>query len=169
MFLAEKMLKLNKHIHFDDQSSTSSSSSEAETDTIRNDTSNNNQPKIFKLKLIKHDLENSFGFQVSGDLNEGQHYVDSIVAGSPAHQAGLSNYDKIITINKVNVEHFNVEKLIKQLEKETKKNSTQLNLSVARKMNSKIRNNDNAAQSLKFHNSDLFKTYTNLKRRIISK
>ena len=193
------MQNLNKHIHFDDdQDSQSSSSSVIEIDPGHEKIQPNKSRTLLELKLIKQATDRSYGFQVSGQLEKGQHYVDSIVHGSPAHQAGLYDHDKIISINKLNVEHLNVEQLIKQLERETKKNDSKLNLTVARKTNNDPKrytknkstnsNNDNVEmtslnattsvsaaqqqpkqQSFKHNNQNLSQTYTNLKRRIMCK
>lgn len=124
----------NKHIRFDEESSSSSSSSSASSSEDETDLKQASSSKqVLQLTLTKRLNDESFGFEVRGDMNaNGQHFVDSIKLNSAADRAGLIQNDKIIKINNLKVENLNAQLLINKLEAETKKNKYKLNLTIVR-------------------------------------
>ncbi len=86
-----------------------------------------------KCSLVKIRHEQSFGFEIKGDLKKsGQHYLDCIDVGSAAHRAGLQCGDKIIKLNEVDVSNMNATSLISVMETNVAKNGRQLDVVVER-------------------------------------
>jgi len=138
--------KPNKHIRFDETSSENGSSDgeleeeevnrrlsfkfQKQTSALASDAS-----KQIRVTLIKDKSrqEKTFGFQLKGMPNvKACHYIDTIEMNSPAHRARLERYDKIVQVNGVNVQEFEINELIKQIQFESSLNEHKLNLVVVR-------------------------------------
>jgi hypothetical protein len=137
--------KPNRHIRFDYSSSESDSTEgEVEEEEITNPiklpaqkqaSMSASESKTVQVTLIKDKLRNekTFGFQLKGMPNlKSCHYIDTIEPNSPAHRARLERYDKIIQVNGIDVEQFEINELIKQIQFESSLNEHKLNLVVVR-------------------------------------
>jgi C-terminal processing protease CtpA/Prc len=124
---------INKHIRFDD------TKDDQDSKPIINQMQRQNQSFVklqqIDLKLVKNLMkkEQSFGFELKGDAKKhGDHYVESVEANSAAGRALMKPNDKIISVNGVNVENYNINSLFDLLEYETELNDIKLNLVVLR-------------------------------------
>ncbi len=119
---------MSKHIIFDDDSDDSTSEIICITEKPPP-----SEHSLLTCSLLKIRHEQSFGFEITGDLKKaGQHFLDSIEVGTAAHRAGLQRGDRIVRLNDVDVGGMNAAGLIGVMEAEVAKSGRQLELVVER-------------------------------------
>jgi len=119
---------MSKHIIFDDDSDDSTSEIICITEKPPP-----SEHSLLTCSLLKIRHEQSFGFEITGDLKKaGQHFLDSIEVGTAAHRAGLHRGDRIVRLNDGDVGGMNAAGLIGVMEAEVAKSGRQLELVVER-------------------------------------
>jgi predicted metalloprotease with PDZ domain len=119
--------------------------------------------KILNVTLARNlnKGDNSFGFSLKGDTSDKsiEPHIDCVQPNSPAYRVGLQSNDKIMQVNGTHVASYPINKLIEQIDYETKLNPFKLNLVVLRRLN-QVENSNETFSSSSENSSNL----TNCKR-----